>query len=260
MRIAIATDCWHPQVDGITRTLDATARELRILGHDVLMLTPQDFAQLKLPYGDALILAHYPKVSRILREFCPDTVHIATQGLLGIATRTWCAFNQAHFTTAFHTRFPEYGKLRHRLPENILYRYARLFHGSTAPVMVPSQSLAEVLRAKSIGLPCIWSRGVDTDLFRPRPKTWTHLPRPIFLQVGRIAAEKNIEAFLQVRMEGTKLIVGGGPLLEKLRANNPQAVFLGELSGRNSLAAIEKQMPLYFRACSIRSGWLSWRR
>lgn len=231
MRIAIVTDCWFPQVDGIVRTIDATVRELRGMGHDVLLLTPADFYSVALPYGDRLVVPWYPRLARMLAAFQPVSVHMATQGPLGFAARTWCTRHNVHYTTAFHTRFPEYARIRHRLPEGLLYWYARFFHGRTAPVMVPSKALADHLRDRGIGLPKIWERGVDTVLYRPRPKMWTEYARPILLYVGRVVDEKNVRAFLELRTEGTKIVAGDGPLLASLRSSNPGCVFLGALEG-----------------------------
>jgi glycosyltransferase involved in cell wall biosynthesis len=231
MRIAIATDCWRPQVDGITRTLEATARELHGLGHDVLMITPDDFASITLPYGDVAALPWYPRLARKLRSFAPNTVHIATQGPVGVAARVWCRLNGVHVTTAFHTRFPEYGKLRHRIPERLLYAYARLFHGRSAPVLVPSRALAGVLQRHGIAETRIWSRGVDTQLYRPRQKTWSAYRRPLLLYVGRVVEEKNVEAFLSLAADGTRIVVGSGPRLQALTKQYPEVVFLGEKHG-----------------------------
>lgn len=231
MRIAIATDCWHPQVDGITRTLEATERALARLGHDVLVISPDDFIGLSLPYGDVLTLPWYPKLARRLKAFSPDSVHIATQGPVGVVTRAWCARNAVHFTTAFHTRFPEYGEIRHRIPQRLLYAYARLFHGQRAPVLVPSNALAGELARHGIQQTRIWGRGVDTELYRPREKTWLQYPRPLLLYVGRVVDEKNVEAFLALQVDGTKIVVGSGPQIEARQHKFPDVVFLGAKSG-----------------------------
>jgi len=233
MRIAISTDCWFPQLNGIARTLDATVRELRAMGHEVLLLTPEEFGSVPLPWyrEDPIVFAWYPKLSRLMREFRPEFVHIATQGLLGLCTRMWCWRHGMRFATAFHTRFPEYARIRHGIPESVLYSYMRLFHGRRAPVLVPSKSLADELQRHGFGNLRIWQRGVDANTYRPRPKTWTQYPRPIHMYVGRIADEKNIEAFLKVKTDGTKVIVGDGPQLTMLRERYPDAVFLGNKQG-----------------------------
>jgi glycosyltransferase involved in cell wall biosynthesis len=233
MRIAIATDCWFPQLNGIARTLDATVRELRAMGHEVLLLTPNEFASVPLPWyrEDPIVFAWYPRLARMMRAFKPDFVHIATQGLLGLCTRTWCWMNNRRFSTAFHTRFPEYAKIRHGIPESVLYRYMRLFHGRTAPVLVPSKALADDLAGHGFGNLRIWQRGVDSNRYYPRPKTWTQYQRPIHMYVGRVADEKNIEAFLKVETPGTKIVVGDGPQLAQLREAYPGAVFLGAKQG-----------------------------
>lgn len=235
MRIAISTDCWFPQLNGIARTLDATVRELRAMGHDVMLLTPDQFGSVPLPWyrEDPIVFAWYPRLARLMREFRPDFVHIATQGLLGLCTRFWCWRRGMRFSTAFHTRFPEYARIRHGIPalEGLLYRYLRMFPGRSAPVLVPSQSLVEELERHGFANLRIWRRGVDSDAYRPRPKTWTQYPRPIHMYVGRIAEEKNIEAFLKANTDGTKVIVGDGPQLASLREAYPQAVFLGNKQG-----------------------------
>ena len=233
MRIALATDCWFPQINGITRCLEATVRELRAMGHDVLLLTPADFFSVQLPYRDRLVMPWYPRLARHLAEFDPETVHMATQGPLALCARAWCWRHRRHYTTAFHTRFPEYAKLRYRLPDGLLYSYARLFHGRTAPVLVTSHTLAEHLRQRGIGVPRVWALGVDTALFRAAPKTWTQYPRPIHLYVGRVVAEKNFQAFLNLRTGGSKIVAGDGPpaVLAAARATSPETVFLGELQG-----------------------------
>jgi glycosyltransferase involved in cell wall biosynthesis len=233
MRIAIATDCWFPQINGIARTLDATAREIVAMGHEVRLLTPDDFPHVPLPRytDDRIVFAWYPKLARLMREFSPDYVHIATQGLLGLSARIWCWRNAKPFQTSFHTRFPEYAAIRLGLPKGLMYAYFRRFHGSTAPVLVPSQSLADELARHGFRNLRLWRRGVNTDLYRPRRKAWTHYPRPIHLYVGRIAEEKNVEAFLRAPVDGTKLVVGDGPQLAALRSAYPGAVFAGARHG-----------------------------
>lgn len=231
MRLVIITDCWLPQIDGIVITLQATIRELQAMGHDVTVLTPQDFPSLPLPYGDRLVLPWYPSLARRIAALQPDSVHLATQGLLALAGLMACRRNRWHYTTAYHTRFPEYAQVRFGLPTSLLYRYARWFHGASAPTLVPSRALADDLRARGIGRPELWSRGVDTRSFHPRPKSWSHFPRPIHLYVGRVVAEKNIDAFLDLSLPGTRLVVGSGPSLPNLQRRHPEVVFLGELRG-----------------------------
>ncbi len=240
MRIAIVTDCWVPETNGIVVTLQATLRELEAMGHDVQLVTPEMFASVRLPYGDRLVLPWYRRLDRLLSDFRPDSVHLATQGVLGLAARRWAGRRGVHFTTAFHTRFPEYARVRFGLPERVLYRYARWFHGDVAPVLVPSQSLARELEARRIGRPMIWSRGVDADLFRPGNRTWTIYPRPIVLYVGRVVEEKNVEAFFRLDVPGTRIVVGEGPLLRKARINHPDVVFLDALEGE-ALAACYRE-------------------
>lgn len=231
MRIAIVTDCWVPEMNGVVVTLQATVRALQSAGHEVQLVTPQMFACLTLPYGDRLVLPSFRKLDRLLSGFRPDSIHLATQGVLGFSARRWARRRGVHFTTAFHTRFPEYARIRFGLPERILYRYARWFHGRTAPVLVATRDLAQTLERRHVGRPMIWSRGVDTDLFRPGEKTWTAYPRPLKLYVGRVVEEKNVEAFFQLGGPGTRIVVGDGPRLNEARAKHPEVVFLGALEG-----------------------------
>ncbi len=229
MRIAIATDCWYPQLNGIAYTLDFTIRELKAMGHEVLLISPVDFPSVPTPWykEDPIVMAWYPRLRRKLDAFAPDHVHIATQGILGLVTRFWCWRRKASFSTAFHTRFPEYAKVRHGVPERLLYWYLGRFHGRKAPVLVPSRALADELASHGFTNLKLWSRGVDAERFRPRPKTWTAYPRPIFMYVGRIADEKNVEAFLASDTGGSKVVIGDGPQLEALKKKYPAAHFLG---------------------------------
>jgi glycosyltransferase involved in cell wall biosynthesis len=229
MRIAIVTDAWHPQINGVVMTLTHTRDELARLGHEVLMLTPQDFATVPCPTYPEIRLALFPgrALARRLDAFTPEGLHIATEGPLGLAARSWALRNNFPFTTSFHTRFPEYVRLRTGIPASVTYALIRRFHRSARTVMVATPTLRKELAGRGFERLGIWSRGVDTELFRPRPKEFLDAPRPIFTFVGRVAVEKNIEAFLRLGLPGTKYVVGDGPDLESLRAKYPEVRFTG---------------------------------
>ena len=238
MRILIATDAWEPQVNGVVRTLQATARELMRRGHDVLMLTPDGFSTIPLPTYPEVRLAVFAK-ARVMGEiarFKPDAIHIATEGPLGLATRQACVQQGLPFTTSFHTRFAEYVEARTAVPAAWTYPLIRWFHQPAARTMVSTDSLLEELRGRGFGNLCKWSRGVDTDLFCPGPKDLFDLPRPISLYVGRVAIEKNLEAMLSLDLPGSKVVVGDGPQLEELKARFPDAHFLGNRFGKDLAA------------------------
>lgn len=233
MRIQIVTDAWHPQINGVVRTLTHTAGELERMGHTVSLVTPALFATLPCPgYPEIrLAVASATSVGRHLEYFRPEAVHIATEGPLGIAARSYCAKIGIPFTTSFHTRFPEYVRLRWHLPPGWGYAALRRFHGKAKRTLVPTDGLREELDALGFRNLVIWDHGVDTTLFRPRPKDMISDPRPLFLYVGRIAPEKNIEAFLDLQLPGTKYVVGDGPLLPALRKKYRKVRFVGCQTG-----------------------------
>jgi len=229
MNIVIVTDAWYPQINGVVRTLARTRDELIKLGHTVQCITPEGFLTMPMPTYPDIRLSLFPgrKVRRQLEELKPDAVHIATEGPLGIAARSWCLRNKFPYTTSFHTQFPEYVWLRTRIPIAWSYAVIRWFHGRAAAVMVATATLHQRLTEHGFTNLAYWSRGVDTEHFKPRPKDFLDQPRPIFLYMGRVAIEKNIEAFLKLDLLGTKMVVGGGPDLEMLKKKYPQAVFTG---------------------------------
>ncbi|HEU4781040.1 MAG TPA: glycosyltransferase, partial [Steroidobacteraceae bacterium] len=220
MRILIVTDAWEPQVNGVVRTLKTTARELGKLNHEVQFLTPLDFRTLPCPTYPEIRLSLFPQggVNERIREFDPDVLHIATEGPLGMAARRFALRNDFPFTTAYHTRFPEYVHARMRLPLSWSYAWLRHFHGPSKGVMAPTQVVVDDLRANGFTNVRLWSRGVDTDIFRPQPSKRLDSVPPIFLYVGRVAVEKNVEAFLELDLPGSKWVVGAGPALERIRA------------------------------------------
>lgn len=218
MRITIVTDAWTPQVNGVVRTLGATRREIQALGHDVTMVTPASFATLPCPtYPEIrLSLARPATVGRLIDDSACEALHIATEGPLGWAARRHAMRRRMAFTTAYHTRFPEYLRPRFGVPLDWTYALLRRFHAPASNVMAPTPSIVADLRRRGFANAVLWSRGVDLDLFAPRPSAagsadGADLPRPIFLYAGRVAIEKNIEAFLELDLPGSKWIVGDGP-------------------------------------------------
>ncbi|MEW5728319.1 MAG: glycosyltransferase family 1 protein, partial [Pseudomonadota bacterium] len=241
MRILVVSDAWFPQVNGVVRTLDTLRGELERDGHEVIMVTPERFHSLPCPTYPEIRLALKPgrKLARLIEEAQPCAIHVATEGPLGWAARRYCLRRKVPFTTAYHTKFPEYIQARFRLPLSMSYAVMRRFHGASSRVMVATQGIEDELRARGFTNIGRWSRGVDTRLFHPRPEMkgddgpFAGLPRPVFLYVGRVAVEKNVEAFLSLDLPGTKAVVGDGPLLEELRRRHPEAAFAGARFGED---------------------------
>ena len=235
-RIAIVTDAWLPQMNGVVRTLATTCELLEAQGHDVMVVSPDQFASLPCPTYPEIRLAISPPgaISRKLREFAPGAIHIATEGPLGVAARRYCERSGTPFTTAYHTQFPEYIARRTHLPARWFWKYIEWFHGPARRVLVATESIRAELREHGLGKLHHWTRGVDLACFDPLaapPKEFANLPRPIQLYVGRVAVEKNIEAFLEAKHPGSKVVVGDGPMLEALRRKYPEALFMGRKSG-----------------------------
>jgi len=233
VRILIVTDAWEPQVNGVVRTLKSTRAELEKLGHQVELLTPLEFRTMPCPTYPDIRLSMFPKrkVHARIAAYSPQAIHIATEGPLGLAARAYALRQGVPFTTAYHTRFPEYVQARTAMPLSCSYRFMRWFHGPAEAVMVPTEVVRRDLIAYGF-LPSkvvMWSRGVDLDVFKPGPELEHDLTRPIFLYVGRVAVEKNIEAFLRLELPGSKWVAGDGPALAKLRAEFPQVKFTGVL-------------------------------
>jgi len=232
-RVLIATDAWHPQVNGVVRSLDTTARTLRTWGHAVEVVEPTAFASYPVPFYPEIRLA-LPRPGRVydrVRRFRPDHVHVATEGPLGLWVRAFCRRRGWRFTTSYHTRFPEYLKELAGVPLWPTYRFLRWFHDAAAATQVATPSLEKELIGRGFRAPIRrWSRGVDLGIFHPRPKREGH-PRPVLLYVGRVSHEKNIEDFLKLDAPGTKLVVGDGPARAELERKYPAAVFLGYRKG-----------------------------
>ncbi|HMA11278.1 MAG TPA: glycosyltransferase family 1 protein [Steroidobacteraceae bacterium] len=233
MRILIATDAWRPQTNGVVSTLEQTVRLLEGRGHDVRLLTPEGFSTIALPGYPEIRLAMgvQRRVSRRFSQFRPEAVHIATEGPIGLAVRAYCLRQRHGFTTSYHTQFPQY--LRKRLPVPVAWSYGlmRWFHAAGRRCMVSTQSMQDELAARGFRNLVRWRRGVDSALFRPRDKSFLGLPRPIAAYVGRVAVEKNLEAFLSMEWQGSKLVIGDGPERAKLQARFPGAVFVGYQHG-----------------------------
>ncbi|MFZ5789715.1 MAG: glycosyltransferase family 4 protein [Pseudomonadota bacterium] len=233
MRILIATDAWQPQINGVVRTLGRVAGELRAQGHAVEVIGPDRFRTLPCPTYPEIRLALFPgrRIGREIEAFKPDAIHISTEGPVGRAARAWCLKHGRPFTTAYHTKFPEYVRARLAVPLAWSYAAMRRFHAPSTGVMVATDSVAAELEARGFRNIRRWSRGVDTDLFRPRDKSFLDLPRPIHLYVGRVAVEKNLEAFLALDLPGSKLVVGDGPQTTELKRRYPDTHFAGAKEG-----------------------------
>lgn len=236
MRLALVTDAWVPQVNGVVRTLGAVTAELSRRGHEVDVISPGEYRSLPCPtYPEIrLALAGPQAVGARLAAFAPDMIHVATEGPLGWAARRWCLARGRQFTTAYHTQFPEYLARRSHLPAALFWPWVRRFHGPSSGVMVATQTIREQLAAHGFTRLRDWSRGVDLAQFGPDlppPDLFFGLPRPIQLYVGRVAVEKNVESFLANRHPGSKVVVGDGPALARLEAAFPEAHFLGRQSG-----------------------------
>jgi glycosyltransferase involved in cell wall biosynthesis len=243
MRIAIVTDAWSPQVNGVVRTLTETRRELTALGHDVLMITPERFRTLPCPtYPEIrLSIGVGRALARSIDAHRPDAVHIATEGPLGWAARRHCLRRGLPFTTAYHTRFPEYLRARFGLPLAWSYAVLRRFHGKAARIMVPTPTVRRDLDARGFRNLVLWSRGVDVAVFNPapagdNPRDFLKETRPIFLYVGRVAVEKNVEAFLALDLPGTKWVVGEGPALPELKRKYGKDVYWAGVLSQHDLA------------------------
>jgi glycosyltransferase involved in cell wall biosynthesis len=233
LRILLFTDAWNPQINGVVRTWQATAEALRTIGHSLRVVHPGGRFTLPCPTYPDIRLAAFPGpyVRRIAEEYAPDAVHIATEGPIGLAARRLCLQRGWPFTTSFHTRFPEYLRARFPVPVEVTYRALRWFHRPATRVLAPTESVRRELVAHGLPQAVAWSRGVDTELFQPRRRARLPYPRPIYLYVGRLAVEKNIEAFLSLRLTGTKLVVGDGPARRELERRAPEAFFLGSVQG-----------------------------
>ncbi|MFI5020372.1 MAG: glycosyltransferase family 4 protein [Alphaproteobacteria bacterium] len=229
MKVLLITDAWPPQVNGVVRTLKETIRHLEIFGHSAQVVSPDGFRTVPCPSYPEIRLALFAarKVRHRIDAAAADAVHIVTEGPLGIAARRHCLRSGVPFTTAYHTAFPEYLEARLPLSLALGYAFMRRFHAPSRGVMVPTETMTRRLAERGFGRLKMWSRGVDGRLFRPRRKDFLGGPRPLYLYAGRVALEKNIEAFLKLELKGTKYVVGAGPQLARLKAKYPGARYTG---------------------------------
>jgi glycosyltransferase involved in cell wall biosynthesis len=231
MRVLIATDAWHPQVNGVVRTLTSLAANARKLGVEITFLTPEGFSSVPVPtYPNLRLALPSPRgIARRIEAARPDAIHIATEGSIGYLVRRYCLNRGLPFTTSYTTRFPEYIAARAPIPEGWIYALLRRFHAAATVTMVSTPSLMAEFAERGFKNLGMWTRGVDTDLFKPERAIDLGLPRPIFACVGRIAVEKNLEAFLSLDLPGSKIVIGQGPQEAELRRRFPDAKFLGLL-------------------------------
>jgi glycosyltransferase involved in cell wall biosynthesis len=245
MRVLVATDAWHPQVNGVVRTLTSLGASARRLGVEVVFLTPEGFASMPVPTYPGLrcALPNPREITRRIEQARPDAIHIATEGTIGFQVRHYCRRHGLPFTTSYTTRFPEYISVRLAIPSAWTYALLRYFHSAATVTMVSTPSLmAEFTQRgfKNLGL---WTRGVDTEQFKPERAIDLGLPRPIFVCVGRIAVEKNLPAFLSLGLPGSKIVIGQGPQEAELRRQFPDVKFMGLLD--------EKMLPAYLAGSDV---------
>jgi len=231
MKVLVATDAWRPQVNGVVRTLGSLAPAAAALGVQIDFLSPDGFATFQVPTYPGLRLAMPGRrqIAERIEAAKPDAIHIATEGPIGFAVRFYCRRNGRPFTTSYTTRFPEYIAARSPIPQAWIYAVLRWFHSAATVTMVATPSLMTELRQRGFANLGMWTRGVDVQLFRPDRAVELPFPRPIFITVGRVAVEKNLEAFLSLDLPGTKVVIGAGPQQAKLKQNFPDAKFLGPL-------------------------------
>ena len=233
MRVLVATDAWHPQINGVVRTLAAVEKSASATGATLTFITPEDFRTVPLPgYPQIPLALPNPRaVARLIADANPDAIHIATEAPVGFFVRRHCLANNLPFTTSFHTRLPDYVSARLPVPARWTWSWMRRFHNAGSGVMAATPALAAELSARGFRNAMLWPRGVDTDLFRPRAGADLGLPRPVFLSVGRLAVEKNLAAFLSLDLPGSKVVVGDVPARAELEARFPDALFLGAQAG-----------------------------
>lgn len=232
-KIAIVTDAWRPQINGVVTTLSQTVNNLQKSGCEVLTITPEQFRSIPCPtYPEIRLALTTPgEIAQHLNTFNPNAVHIATEGPLGWAARKICVGKGFPFTTSYHTRFPEYVRMRCPIPLGMSYKVVRRFHSRAERTMVATDALKTELQERGFKNLVMWSRGVDTKMFRPRPKNNNGIKRPLAIYLGRVAVEKNIEAFMQLDFPGTKCVIGDGPAREQLASKYPNVLFTGYKTG-----------------------------
>lgn len=233
MRLVMISDAWKPQVNGVSRLVTSVIPEVKKLGVEVATITPDMFRTVGCPrYPEIrLAIAGPGTIGRRIEELAPDCIHIVTEGPLGISARAYCQKAGLSFTSALRTRFPEYLKLYLKIPVSLTYRSMKWFHQPAKRVMVSNEILASELSGRGFSHLWVWPPGIDVKVFRPYERNCLDYPRPILLYVGRVAVEKNVEAFLRLDIRGTKVVVGDGPQLAALRARYPNAIFAGARFG-----------------------------
>lgn len=231
MRIALVTDAWHPQVNGVVRTWDTVTRKLRELEHDVLVIHPKLFRTVPCPGYPAIRLAIRPKKYsiKLLKDFDPQCIHIATEGPVGMVARKYCQKEKLKFTTSYHTHFPHYLRVYYGIPESLTFKFMRWFHNGSQNTLVPTHSVKGELEERNFKNVQVWKRGVDRELFFPGDRDQVDLPRPIYLNTGRVSHEKNLAEFAAMKVDGTKVIIGDGPAIRKLRKFFPDVHYTGYL-------------------------------
>jgi glycosyltransferase involved in cell wall biosynthesis len=240
MRLLLVTDAWEPQVNEVVSTLRRTCQELTSIGVTIERISPEQFITMPCPsYPEVrLALFAYSAIQKTLKQFAPDAVHIATEGPLGVAARAACLNSRMRFTTSYHTRFPEYVSARWPIPPAVSYGYMRWFHDAAAYTMVATPSLERELLARGFRRIRRWSRGVDTQVFRPQEAHASPRTEPVFIYLGRVSVEKNVEAFLTLSLPGKKIVVGDGPAKEVLQQRFPEVTFTGTLRGENLVSTL----------------------
>ncbi len=233
--LVVISDAWQPQVNGIVRTLVHLRDEMDKRGYRVTIVSPLEYRSIPCPtYPEIRLALTRPKsLRRRLEALQPAFIHIATEGPLGLMARHACRRHAWPFTTSFHTRFPEYVRQRFPVPEALIYVLLQWFHSASTACLVPTASICRDLSRRGFRNLTVWTRGVDRSLFFPRPSVDLRLPGPVFAYVGRVSPEKNLEAFLDLDLPGSKLVVGDGPSLSSLRKRYPQAVFAGRKTGED---------------------------
>jgi glycosyltransferase involved in cell wall biosynthesis len=233
VKLLLATDAWYPQVNGVVTTIDNVLKLLSKYGAEVRVISPTDFPRWSCPWYPEIEVAlpRRDAIRNALDEFAPDAVHIFTEGTIGCSVRRECVTRGFPFTTSYHTRYPEYMKRWLGIPVGLSYPCFRRFHNAGSGCMVSTASMRAELASRGFNNIRMWTRGVDTAVFHPRPGLSWDLPKPVFVYVGRVSVEKNVAAFLSLELPGTKIVVGDGPDLPRLETLYPSAVFLGKLRG-----------------------------
>ncbi|THB74921.1 MAG: glycosyltransferase family 1 protein [Desulfobulbaceae bacterium] len=247
-KIAIVTDAWHPQINGVVTTLTQTINHLKLFGFDVKVITPLMYSHIPCPtYPEiSLSLVSPRKIKKVLTSFCPDAIHIATEGPLGWSARRACMSMKRFFTTSYHTKFPEYVRVRAPIPLKVSYALLRRFHNSAHRTLVSTDQLQDDLLSRGFTRTALWSRGVDTDLFKPTEERVFEGDDPVFTYVGRVACEKNIESFLKLDLPGSKCVVGHGPAYANLKDRYPEVLFTGYKKGKDLVSYVASSNVLVF--------------